>query len=112
MLDLRDTFQLSPLPDPDTVEYLRADYTIKVLHRNERDQLVAARENAFRGYRARLREFVRRRDNGASRHALARLKTGFRASPHATVWAEMKRQHPHHAELADLFDQAPEALAF
>lgn len=116
MLDLRDTFELTPLPEPGTVEHVRASYTIKVLRLrlNERDQLVAARENAFGGYRARLREYIQHRDSGVTRRELARLKAGFRTAPHATVWAEMKRQHSHlqHIELANLFGQAPEALAF
>ncbi len=112
MLDLRDTFQLTPLPNPGTVEHKRASYTIDVLRLNERDLLVAAREDAFGSYRARLSEYIQQRDSGVSDRKLARLKAGFRRAPHATVWAEMKRQHRHHAELAELFGWAPEALAF
>lgn len=112
MLDLRDTFQLTPLHVPETPEYLRAEYTIRVLRLNERDLLVAARADAFGGYRARLREFVQQREAGASPSDLARLGNGFRTAPHATVWAEMKRQQQHLPELAELFAQAPEALAF
>lgn len=112
MLDLRGTFYLVPLHDPGSPEYLRADYTIKVLRLNARDMLVAARADAFNGYRARLREYIRQRDTGASPSRLDVLKTGFQRAPHATVWAEMKRQHPWHRELADLFDQAPVALNF
>lgn len=112
MLDLRDTFQLTPLHVPETPEYLRAEYTIRVLRLNERDLLVAARADAFGGYRARLREFVQQREAGASPGDLARLGNGFRTAPHTTVWAEMKRQHRHLPELEELFVQAPEALAF
>ncbi len=112
MLDLLGTFYLVPLHDPGSPEYLRADYTIEVLRLNARDMLVAARADAFNGYRARLREYIHQRDTGASPSRLDVLKAGFQRAPHATVWAEMKRQHPWHRELADLFDQAPEALDF
>ena len=112
MLDLRDTFQLTSLHMPGTPEHRRAEYTIKVLRLNERDLLIAARADAFGGFRARLREFIQQREAGASTDDLARLGNGFRTAPHGTVWAEMKRQHQRLPELADLFGQAPEALAF
>jgi uncharacterized protein (TIGR02646 family) len=112
MLDLRDTFYLTPLYAPGTVEFLRADYTLEVLRLNARDGLVEARESAFGGYRARLCEFIQQRDAGAGSLYLAGLTAGFRSSPHATVWSEMKRQHGQHPELVDLFRQAPEALEF
>ncbi len=112
ILDLRDTFNLVPLADPGSISYLRADYTIKVLRLNERDYLVEGRANAFEGYRARLRDFIDRRDSGAPSDELGRLVRGIRAAPHATVWAEMKRQHRWHPELLKLFARAPEALDF
>jgi len=114
MLDLRGTFELTPMPtlQPGAASYLRAAYTIKVLRLNQRDCLPAARQNAFKGYRARLREYIRQRDGGAKREDLVRMTAGFAATPHATVWAEMKRQQQHLPELAELFAQAPEALAF
>jgi len=109
MLDLRVTFELTPFPDLGLVAHRRAVYTIDVLRLNARDYLVKAREDAFRGYRARLHEYIHQRDSGASPRELARLKRGFRSAPHATVWYEMKRQHPHLPELAGLFRSAPEA---
>jgi uncharacterized protein (TIGR02646 family) len=112
MLDLRDTFEFSPYPDLDSVGQQRAEYTIEVLRLNQRDQLAAARENAFGGYRARLREYVQRRSEGATPEELTRLKAGFRTSPHVTVWVEMQRQHRYHPVLAELFAATPEALDF
>ena len=112
MLDLKDTFEFTPTAAAGTVEFARAKYTLEVLRLNHRDYLVHARENAFGAYRARLREYVLIRDGGASTARLARLKAGLLRSPHPTVWAEMKRQHTHHAELQNLFAQAPEALSW
>jgi len=112
MLDLRDSFYLTPLYASGTLEFLRADYTLAVLRLNARDGLVEARKDAFDGYRARLREFIQQRDAGVESGYLARLKAGFRKAPHATVWFEMQRQHAQLPELSDLFGQAPEALEF
>jgi hypothetical protein len=112
MLDLRDTFHLVPVHDPGTTQYLRASYTIDVLRLNRRDLLVEARRDAFGGYRARLSEYVLRRDIGAAQDELERLANGFRTAPHATVWVEMKRQHRLLHELSDLFARVPEALDF
>lgn len=111
-LDLRDTFEFTPVTTLSGVSLERARYTIAVLRLNERDYLIAARENALSGFRARLTEYVHRRDAGASPQELARLKRGIRRAPHPTVWVEMKRQRQHHVDLNALFNQAPEALDF
>lgn len=110
MLDLKDTFEFAPSAAAGAVGFARATYTIDVLRLNDRDYLVQARENAFGAYRSRLREYVAIRDMGASAAKLSRLKASLLRSPHPTVWAEMKRQHAHHADLRNLFAQAPEAL--
>lgn len=112
MLDLRDTFEFTSIATAGSVDDLRAAYTIDVLRLNERDYLISARENAFSGFRARLSEYITRRDAGANRSELKRLREGIQRAPHPTVWAEMVRQQAHHRPIKDLFDQAPEALAF
>lgn len=112
MLDIRDTFEFTPLANAGTLAFLRADYTIRILDLNGRDYLVSARRNSFGAYRARLREYIQQRDAGASPHNLTRLRSEMQQSPHPTVWAEMKRQHQHHPSLAALFRSAPEALNF
>jgi uncharacterized protein (TIGR02646 family) len=109
MLDLRDTFEFSEIATPGSFEFERARWTIQILGLN-RDFLVAARENAYSGYRARVQEYIDRRDGGGSAADLRGLRAALLRSPHPTVWAEMQRQHAQIAELTPLFAQAPEAI--
>ena len=106
MLDLRDTFEFSPIADAGTQDYERASYTIEVLGLNDRDYLVRARKTAFRNYRALLSAY------GSERNPQRRC-AGMRAirdNNHPTVWWEMKRQQQRWGELAELFALAPEFL--
>ena len=106
MLDLRETFEFTPIADPGTQDYERASYTIKVLGLNDRDYLVKARKTAFENYRALLNTYGRERDP-------RRRSVGMRAirdNNHPTVWWEMKRQQQRWEELAILFAHAPEFL--
>ncbi len=112
MLDLKNTFEFTPIDAPRTVNFNRADYTISTLHLNDRDYLIKARRNAFGGYCARLRDYIHSRDKGTNNLGLRLLREGIRHSPHPTVWAEMIRQRQHHANLLALFTAAPEALTF
>lgn len=108
MLDLRDTFEFTPIADAGTRDYERASYTIEVLGLNDRDYLVQARKTAFQNYRALLYTYGRERDP-------QRRYVGMRAirdNNHPTVWWEMKRQQQRWEELADLFALAPEFLEF
>jgi hypothetical protein len=112
ILDLTSTFYLEPLPRKGTKDYERADYTRTTLRLNEREYLRVARDDAFKGYRARLVEYVSRRDSGARAPELNRYIDGIQRGAHPTVWKEMQRQHPSHPELAALFRAAPEALSW
>lgn len=112
MLDLRDTFEFASIAPPESIDDLRARYTISVLRLNDRDYLIDARMNAFGGFRARLSEYVIRRDTGANRNELKNLREGIRRAPHPTVWAEMVRQRIHHSAIRELFEKAPEAVSF
>ena len=106
MLDLRETFEFTPIADAGTQDYERASYTIEVLGLNDRDYLVKARKTAFENYRALLYKCGRERDP-------QRRRVGMRAirdNNHPTVWWEMKRQQHRWEELADLFAHAPEFL--
>ena len=111
-LDLKDTFEFTPIGVPGTIAHLRAEFTLATLRLNDRDYLVEARRNAFGGYRARLKEYIHSRDRGEKKPRLKLLKDGIKRSPHPTVWAEMIRQYTYHADLLDLFTAAPEALGF
>ena len=106
MLDLRETFEFTPVADAGTEDYERASYTIEVLGLNDRDYLVEARKTAFENYRALLYTYGRERDP-------QRRSVGMRAirnNNHPTVWWEMKRQRRMWKELAELFAHAPEFL--
>jgi uncharacterized protein (TIGR02646 family) len=110
-LDLVDTFRFLPMvSEKQAKENQKADYTIRVLRLNERDDLVRARKEAYGDYRARLKEYISERDNGASPNALANLIKALLRKNHPTVWAEMKRQRDFIPELSYLFAKAPEAL--
>ncbi len=112
MLDLRNTFQFTSIATVGSVDDLRANYTIEVLRLNERDYLVEARENALGGFRARLSEYITRRNAGANHGELKNLREGIQRAPHPTVWAEMVRQKEYHPSIKTLFDDAPEAVSF
>lgn len=109
-LDLLGTFHFNPTAVEGKPEYRRADYTIELLCLNERDMLPEARRNAFGSYRARLRDYRDKKEEGVTGDELARLVEDLQKTPHPTVWAEMKRQSNLHPELARLFDDVPEAL--
>jgi uncharacterized protein (TIGR02646 family) len=112
VLDLRDTFEFSPMPGLSSPDKAKAKYTMELLRLNKRDYLIEARSNAYSGYLARLEQYVTRKDDGATQRQLAKLKKGIRGSAHPTVWVEMKRQATLIPELDELFSKAPEALGF
>ena len=107
-LDLDGTFFVLARDELGDIDRERTEFTIETLNLN-RDVLLQARATAFGSYRARLEEYVGRRNN-ATADELARLARGVEAMPHVTVWAEMKRQHAFIQDLRELFAQAPEAL--
>lgn len=105
-LDLFDTFYFVPLFPEGTVEYQRAKFTIETLRLNDRDLLAEAREEAFCSYRARLVEYIKKKENEDTTALVRAIKR----MQHPTVWLEMKRQREFIPELDKLFNQAPEAL--
>ncbi len=110
-LDLGN-FEFVPLARAGTREHVRADHTIDLLRLNHREYLPRARAEAFGHCRARLTEFVERKEAGVSADRLERLADAVRRMAHPTVWHEMKRQSESVPELAALFACAPEALAW
>jgi hypothetical protein len=109
-IDLQGTFLFKPIVEKTTREYERAEYTIRVLRLNKRDLLLSARKEAFCNYRARLVEYITKRDNGAPQDELDTLISALQRMGHPTVWREMQRWNESVPELKDLFDRAPEAL--
>jgi uncharacterized protein (TIGR02646 family) len=111
-LDIIDTFLFQELHAEGTQEHMRAKYTVRVLHLNDREFLRVSRENAFIGFRSMLRDYVFGRDVGKEQAYLDRIKSAILHNHHPTVWAEMKRQKENLPELKVLFEVAPEALVW
>ena len=107
-LDLDDTFMVLARDDLSDIDRDRTDFTIETLKLN-RDVLLKARATAFGSYRARLHEYVNLREVTTTEE-IDRLVESLKTMPHATVWAEMKRQHSFVPNLDALFSRAPEAL--
>ena len=107
-LDLEDTFMVLAQDDLPDIDRQRTEFTIETLKLN-RDVLLQARRTAFASYRARLYEYVSRREV-ASTEELGGLVDNLKTMPHVTVWAEMKRQRSFVPDLDELFSRAPEAL--
>ncbi len=109
-LEMEATFFFLPRLGLAKRDLARAEYTIELLHLNDRDLLPRARRNAFGSYRARLIEYEKKKRHGTAATVLQNLANDLLQTPHPTVWAEMKRQRNDHLELKQLFQQVPEAL--
>jgi hypothetical protein len=109
-LDLVDTFLFVEAAPAGTDDWVRAHYTIELLHLNDRDHLPTARARAYAAYRAFLMQYATEQAAGASATELRRIKHDLLGQPHPTVWEEMKRQHATIPELAAVFTQVPAAL--
>lgn len=110
-LVLEGTFELLPREDLSRRDHARALFTINVLGLN-REVIRKARENAFGGFRARLVEYVHKKEVGASASTLQRLRTDILNTPHLSVFEDMRRQKDLLPEIADLFARAPEIMAW
>ena len=111
-LDLVGTFLFVGRHPLGSRERRRAEYTLDLLGLNRRDVLVRARRTAFHHLRNALRSYVADRDSKVAPADLAAHAETVRNTSHATVWAEMKRQHTKIGKLSELFAAAPEALAW
>lgn len=92
-------------------EYLRADYTIKVLKLNERDYLKHARLSAYRSYLDSLRQYVQDKRAGADEDRLLAKRREIEGRHHPTVWREMIRIRDRDPELRSLFAEAAELIS-
>jgi len=108
-LDISDTFKFVPLKD-DIKDHRRAEYTIELLGLNTRTHLIRARKNAFTSFKARLFEYVSKKESGTQMDDLLSLIEAQKSDHHQTVWQEMIRQRSLHTEINDLLNRAPEAL--
>jgi hypothetical protein len=105
------TFELLPRDGLSNGESARADFTIKVLGLN-REVIRIARANAFGGFRARMVEYVQKLEAGAGESVLLGLQKDLLATPHLTVFVEIRRQRTLLPELNDLLDRAPEMMGW
>lgn len=110
-LELRHTFRFAPRLRRDTRARARAERTIEVLKLNS-DLLVKARRGTFESLIALLKRYLEKKRKGGTVEVLRRIRNAITLQPHPTVWAEMKRQYLRFDELARMFEQAPEALAW
>lgn len=110
-LDTQSTFRFVPFKE-DVKDKRRAEYTIEILGLNSRNHLVRARQVAFGNYKARLFEYVTKKEAGGTVAQLEPLIESLKGEHHQTVWHEMIRQRSLHPELDDLFNRAPEALTW
>lgn len=111
-LDLLGTFLFLPTKPKGSRDWARAEYTIDVLKLNDRDVLLKARKEAYDSYEARLSRYITLRDRGESPAQLKIRVRALKRMQHPTVWKEMKRQHTLIPALAQLFADAPEAMAW
>ncbi|MBJ7429676.1 MAG: aminoglycoside phosphotransferase, partial [Bacteroidia bacterium] len=94
-LDTKDTFKFVPFKEDDK-DIRRAEYTIEVLGLNSRSHLVRARKVAFDNFKARLFEYVHKKEAGESVDSLQPLIDSLKSEHHQTVWHEMIRQRTLH----------------
>lgn len=111
-LDLRETYFFIPLAAEGTRDHARAEYTIRTLRLNIRDELPRARRQAYRDYVANVRHYQHERDAEASAARLVELREAVQRRQHPTVWREMQRQREQLPELQALFADVPEATTW
>lgn len=111
-LDLLGTFYFIPRAGLNDEARNRAEYTIELLTLNTRDYLPQARAEAYASYRARLVEYLQRREDGRPQAELDSLINALQRMQHPTVWHEMKRQQALIPALVTLFTEAPEAFGW
>jgi 5-methylcytosine-specific restriction endonuclease McrA len=121
ILDLSNTFKFFPLPTLSAKDKKKMEYSydeVLKLNHEEREPLRQARENAYGMYKARIAEYVQKKQQNVSLHLLEKLKEGILKENHPTVWKEMQRHYRMELlvkvdeELKQYFDNAPEALTW
>lgn len=108
---IEGTFEILPLDGLGVTERARATFTIDVLGLN-REAIRAARKNAFGGFSARMHQYVASKESGSDALELARLQADLLKTPHLSVFEDIRRQRRFLPDLLDLFDRAPEMLAW
>ena len=111
-LDLRDTFTFRPTAAKGTTAYTRAEWTLRVLGLNERDELIRQRRTVYESHLSHLhraaaakRDLRRVVELDRIRGAILGLSCGF-------VWLEMKRRRGEVADVDAAFTAVPQALGW
>ena len=105
---LRGTFRYLPRPGLSPLDRARTEFSCDVYGLN-REIVRVARENAFGGFRARLREYVTEKRGGASSRRLREIRDDLLRTPHLTVFHEMRRQRSVLPQINAWLHEAPEA---
>ena len=91
----------------------RADYTRNDLLKLNDDPLPTRRHQAYGNFRARVREYARRKHvDRVDATELSGLRAELLRLPHQLVWREMQRQRASIPELELLFAEVPEAIGW
>ena len=106
--DLDGTFFFQPRYHlaEDSIDYQRADYTIKILGLNDRDYLCRGRRQGALNYRARLIEYQQETSNVKKQSFIE----AFKEMSYPTVWQEMKNQYKNIPSIYSLIEEFPEIL--
>ena len=93
-----------------SVNYVRGEYTIRILGLNKRDYLIRARKNAYASYLDAAQQYVIQKNAGAPADEIRQRALDISERHHRSVWAEMKRLStiPAHSKF---FQAAPELLS-
>ncbi|WP_412563274.1 hypothetical protein [Thalassobius sp. MITS945101] len=108
---LQGTFEMLARDDLTPAKKARAEFTISVLNLN-REVIRKARETAFGGFRARMIEYVQKKENDEPEVTLEGLKLSILQTPHLSVFENMRRQRDCLPEVAGLIERAPEILTW
>lgn len=109
VLDIVDTFTFRARPRISARKKLRANYTIKELHLNDRAYLVEGRKTSYYSLLCALDAAAMHKSRG---EALDGPKCVIEGTPHRCVWEEMKRQAKKLPLLMSRFNAVPEVLAW
>lgn len=97
-----------PLGEKGGINYIRAEYTIRILGLNTRDYLSRARRSAYKSYLNSASYYVVRKSENAPADELTRRRSELSDSHHPSVWVEIKRLAQAGLEHQQIFKAAPE----
>lgn len=111
-LDLRDTFTFRIVAPKGTPDHLRADFTLRVLDLNERDELLRQRRTIYESHLSHLHRGAAARRDPERNQEFARIRDAVRGMSCGVVWLEMKRQRGEIAEVGAAFQEVPDAASW